>query len=250
MKCRLNRTMEHLPAHLGSLLPYSLTAETRVMFAEAAMIHGRRVTQPHVGENGWTSLRLRLPTNTIASQAYYARLNTDIEWDWVATPLTDAVRAEVGKIEHLYHRITRVLFLIQNPGVTLKLHRDPVPAHDYGNGPYHMAHEVLDKTPNRNHDRNRYLSIKTVVTTQHGNNGCPVLRLDGAEYGYDTGADFFSLNEVEMVHGARPCLHPRGVLWVDGYINLDAYDALPLRPIPTWRIEGETPILSPYDQPI
>lgn len=246
----INNIMNELPPHLGQLLPYSIPEETRVRFGEAAMQYGRKTTIPHVGWEGWTSLRLRMPTNIDDKQCYYARLVPSVEWEWRDTPITEDVRREVAKIEHLFHRITRVIILLVNPGVTLKMHRDPVPANDYGSGPYFMAPEVQDKTPNRYHYANRFLSIKTVISTRPGTNGFPVLRLGDQEYSYDTGNSWFALNEIEMIHGARPVDFARGVLWVDGYINLDEYDALEKKPIPITPIEGFTPVLEPYDRPI
>lgn len=254
-KITLNTSMEtHLPPHLGQLLPWSLTEEQNLEIANTVMRDGRRVSIWHVGNEGWTSMQIREPVRAEdRKQTYYGRFRPDIEWRWCDTPVVPIVRPIIEDIaSKLFERITRAVVLLVNPGVTLKMHYDPVPGHDYGKGPLYMASDVADRTANRYHDHNRYLSIKTFITTKPGDNGMPILRMhDSAqEYRYDAGRRWFSLNEIEMIHGARPVDHARGVLWIDGFINMAAYDALAKDPIPLVPVEGETPVLGVFKEPL
>ena len=244
----------HLPPHLGELLPWELTEQDNQNIADIVMQHGFKSSIWHVGPEGWTSMQIRRPVRPEdRSQTYYGRFRPDIEWEWCSNPVTDIVRPIIEPLtQGLYHRITRVVVLMVNPSVTLKMHRDPVPGHDYGMGPLDMASDVTDRTPNRYHDQNRYLAIKTAITTRQGDNGMPVLRLQDSaqEYRYDTWRRWFSLNEIEMIHGARPVDHARGVLWIDGIINMQAYDALPREPIPVSPVPGETTVHSVFRDPV
>lgn len=244
----------HLPPHLGQLLPWSLTPEQNQLIADTVFNHGRKVSIPHVGQEGWTSMQIRRPVDkALWNQTYYGRFREDIEWEWADGPVVPIARPIVEEMaERLFLRVSRAVVLMLNPGSTLKMHYDPVPGHDYGKGPFFMAPEVNDPNPGQTHDHNRYLSIKTVVTTKQGDNGFPVMRLHHSpqEYLYDTGRRWFSLNEIEMLHGVRPCDHARGVLWIDGFINMEAYDRLEKDPIPVTPIEGSTPVMDVFSEPM
>lgn len=242
--------MENLPAHLGAILPFCVPFALRQRLARAVVEHGKKSTMAHVGEDGWTSLTCRQPITKLTetldrATEYHARLDPRVDWDWIDTPVTDLCREIATPVLPLFRRVTRVVTILQNPGATVRMHRDPVAGNDYGGGAL-LMHEVPSNPANDWHEKNRRLSIKVIVTEREGDNGITVARLtaDGEDYLYDTGDSFFAINEVDMFHGARPVDFHRGVFWLDGEIDIAAYDALALRPIPVRRLEGRTEDLS------
>jgi hypothetical protein len=232
--------MDHIPINLGALLPHAFTPEMQKTLADLTVKHGHLTTLPHVGPNGWTSISLRRPVDP-KFDTYHSRLWPGVEWEWrdtVATGLVQEILQDLG-IHRLFKRMTRMTLLAQNPGFVIRMHRDPVAQNDYGEGGMFM-HEAPETPPNTWHEANRRLAITCAITTRLGDNGCPTVRFGEQDYRYETGNRFFTLNEVDMFHGARAVDFHRGVFWVDGEIDMDAYDTQPLAPISLRSLEGHT----------
>lgn len=239
-----SETTAFLPLHLASLLPFELTSPEQVMLADGALEHGTFIDLPHVGAAGWISLPVRRPLDP-SLNGFVHRMMPGIEWDWFPTPVTDLAREVVRRVEPLFTTLTRVTLLLQNTGHAIAMHRDPVHGNEYGGQQYFVSPHV-QMPAHRSHQSNGFISIKAPISTREGNNGCPVVQLDdGSEWQYDVGRNFFAINEVELLHGARPCRHHRGVMWLDGWLDMDVFRSLRLTPVPI-RTIGGTSVSMPW----
>jgi len=93
------------------------------------------------------------------------RLDSDLEWEWIDTPITDILKKYVKSIEHLYLKFNRVLILVQKAGSEIPLHSDKVVKNVYTDekfapGP---ATDLYLKESDDHWNHNRYLDRKSVV---------------------------------------------------------------------------------------
>jgi hypothetical protein len=146
------------------------------------------------------------------------RFNDQVTWQWddgyLSAPILETVQRIVEPLLPLYHLFTRAVILLQCEGLALPLHTD-----------YFTQWK-------EQHDANKHLAIKFALTDTSGDNGCPVVDVDGTVMTYSVGNNAFALNEVDLDHGSMPVNHTRGVLFLDGIINIDKLMSLPRLPIP------------------
>lgn len=149
------------------------------------------------------------------------RLHPGLDWEWIDTPITPVLKNLVDQIKHLYIKFNRVLILVQKPGSAIPLHTDKAVRNIYGDenfipGP---AKDLLFNDNNIHWEFNRYLTLKFPLTDIPGNNGLPKVCIDQKEYFYNTKNNLFAINEVDILHGADPVSHRRGVIFLDGILN-------------------------------
>lgn len=226
--------MSLLPNHLGALLPPHGDPAVGARLVALACRDGLRVTPKIVAGGEWIALPVRTPTD--GSVPYERRLDPSVSWRWRDGEAGELAAMEVHKVSHLFHAITRVTTVIPTPGTAVRLHYDVAPGNIYREGTNGAWADRVVITPHRHHNANRFLSIKLMITEKQEDYGETVIRWDGRDWLYSTRNRFFALNEVEMLHGARAVGHLRGVLWIDGWINLDTYDReardlIPLTPL-------------------
>jgi hypothetical protein len=152
------------------------------------------------------------------------RLDSDLEWEWIDTPITNILKKYVKSIEHLYLKFNRVLILVQKSGSEIPLHSDKVVKNVYTDekfapGP---ATDLYLKESDDHWNHNRYLTLKYPLTELQHNNGNSIIELENTVYKYNAEDRLFAINEVDMKHGARPVAHRRGVIFLDGILNYDA----------------------------
>lgn len=155
------------------------------------------------------------------------RLDPETEWEWKNTPVTESVKNLMGRIDHLFINLHRVLLLVQKVGETIPLHTDKVIKNDYKDG--YFAPGPADEFNIKNtdlHKQNRYMALKWPLTEISGDNGKPVIEVNGEKYFYDVGQNLFAINEVEISHGADAVSHRRGVIFIDGIFNWEEFDKL------------------------
>lgn len=152
-----------------------------------------------------------------------SRLDPDLTWEWIDTPITPIVKKYVDQIQHLYKRFHRVLILVQKPGSKIPLHTDKVVKNVYNNiefapGP---ATDLTISNNNLHWEENRYLTLKWPLTELANNNGDPVVEIDNVLYSYNAGSNLFAINEVDIMHGANAVDHRRGVIFLDGILDYE-----------------------------
>lgn len=148
------------------------------------------------------------------------RLDSETEWEWKNTPITPIVKNVIDSIDHLFVKLHRVLILVQKVGSEIPLHTDKVIKNNYEDG-FFAPGPAYDLNIKKNdlHKQNRYMAIKWPLTEILGNNGRPVVEIEGKKYIYDVGKNVFLINEVEVKHGAEAVNHRRGVIFIDGIFN-------------------------------
>lgn len=168
------------------------------------------------------------------------RLDPDLEWEWIDTPITNLVKNYVDQIQHLYQRFHRVLILVQKTGSMIPLHTDRVVKNRYQDQVFQPgpAAELAIPENDLHWQQNRYLALKWPLTEKSGNNGEPLIEIAGSVYRYDVGRRCFAINEVDVKHGANAVTHRRGVIFLDGILN---YERLQQEP---WNSANLEPVLS------
>jgi hypothetical protein len=237
---------QNLPLHLGALLPFEIEPSVCTKIIDHVVKHANldggfrtaHVTgQPQ--EAFWKAYRLRtfhkdIPFNGQPDQRgeFWLRHRPDLQWSWIETDITNLVKKEIEKVSPLYHFVNRVMVLLQNPGTTVPMHKDRIAGSMYGNEVFKPEDPDIKITPNTYHQEQGNLCIKIPLTAIPGQVGEPCVEIDGQEYRYNVGRRFFLLNEVDMLHGAKPVNFYRGVIFIDGKLNLKAVQKLALEPIP------------------
>lgn len=153
-----------------------------------------------------------------------ARLDPRLEWEWVDTPITPILKKYVDQIKHLYVKFNRVLILVQKPGSAIPLHTDKVVKNNYGEEKFAPGPASDLRMPENNvhWDYNRYLTLKWPLTEIPGNNGEPIIEVDGQQHCYNVENNLFAINEVDIMHGANAVSHRRGVVFLDGLLDYQA----------------------------
>jgi len=171
------------------------------------------------------------------------RLDPNLKWEWIDTPITSIVRRYVQQVQHLYRSFHRVLILVQRQGSVIPMHTDKVVRNSYQNKIFTPGPSAdLPLKDNDLHWRhNRYLALKWPLTELPNNNGNPLIEIDKCVYRYDVGRHCFAINEVEVQHGAGAVNHRRGVIFLDGVLDYDAlskenWSSARLRP---WQVDQE-----------
>ena len=155
---------------------------------------------------------------------WVCRLDPNLEWEWIDTPITSIVKNYVDSIQHLYKKFNRVLILVQKQGSDIPLHTDKVVKNSYTDeffapGP---AKDINIDVNNNHYLQNRYLTLKFPLTEIEGNNGKPLIEIDQIKYFYNASNKLFAINEVDIKHGANAVGHRRGVIFLDGLLDYDA----------------------------
>lgn len=154
-----------------------------------------------------------------------ARLDPDLDWEWIDTPITAIVKKYIDKISHLYKKFNRVLLLVQKQGSEIPLHTDKVSKHHYSANEYFIPGPISSlnlNTKNQHWNLNKYLTLKFPLTEILLDNGSPIIEIDSKIYRYDVKNHLFAINEVDIKHGARSVDHRRGVIFLDGLLDYDA----------------------------
>lgn len=186
------------------------------------------------------SSRQRLGTQYHTDWSNWAgRLDRDLEWEWIDTPITDLVQSYVDQIRHLYRRFHRVLILVQKTGSAIPLHTDQVVKNVYQDRVFEPgpAADLPLHINDLHWQHNRYLALKWPLTEIANNNGEPLIEIAGTVYRYDVGRRCFAINEVDVRHGARAVTHRRGVIFLDGILDYERLQQEPwnlakLQPLP------------------
>jgi hypothetical protein len=177
------------------------------------------------GINKQSSNKLNLPEGVSSYWVNWAcRLDSTVQWEWLDTPVTPIVKKLVDRIDHLYINLHRVLLLVQKPRRMIPLHVDKVIKTKYQEDLYQpfSSKNLSIESTNHHWEYNRYMALKWPLTEIEGDNGKPVIEIDGKKYIYDVKNSLFAINEIEMLHGADEVPHCRGVIFIDGLINWDA----------------------------
>jgi len=167
---------------------------------------------------------------------YINRANPNLDWHWVDNPLTELVRPQVEKLSSIYDFMTRVTVLVTNVGSHVPFHREWLYGNTYESvypgaaiksAQYFQRKDLIvgdyEHTIDTSMHRNQnFYACKIPLTTIEGNNGNSYFKFDNNEIvKYGAGNRMFCINEIEMKHGVLETGFLRGVIYIDGKINLD-----------------------------
>ncbi len=182
---------------------------------------------------------------------YYCRLNERFYWEWVQHPIVPLVQELLSPISRFFLRFTRITVVLQKPGMHLWAHRDLVPGETYDN----LQSEHLTFRGDRkltfkgspafvkafpdiitdSHSKQNYLNLKIPLSTDPYSPGAPFVIWNGTKISYSSQNQLFFLNEALIEHGADKVNHFRGVVFVDGFLNLRTWCELEKLPV---RVSG------------
>jgi hypothetical protein len=173
--------------------------------------------------------------------SYLARGMSELNWVWGDNAGVDNVRSLLSKLNGFLVNITRIAIIIQKPGYEVPTHRDLIVGSNYSNlkdsystflGSQELIyfgedwfHKLLEIPKNTYHSDQNYFGLRIPISEKPGENGRPyVINEDGKKEYYDFGNNLFLLNEAHYGHGADPVDFYRGVIIVDGKLNLEHLD--------------------------
>ncbi len=241
-------------------LPYKISAKDQVSILDYAYAHAGswsgqvQVWNHEVNQHEQTDYfgRVQITRLTEASRQrlgkdyhtdwinWAGRLDSNLEWEWIDTPITDLVRQYVQQVQHLYQRFHRVLILVQRVGSNIPLHTDKAVKNIYKDGVFQPgpSRDLPMETTDAHWQHNRYLALKWPLTEKAGDNGEPLIEIDNTVYRYDVEQHCFAINEVNVKHGANAVGHRRGVIFLDGILD---YTRLQQEP---WTLAKLEPLLA------
>ena len=208
--------------------------EIQQSIIELVMEHGYMI-EP---EPQWVQISLRtLDRSTMKDtenhiKDFHYRLDPQTEWYWEDNAVVPVVRSLIENIEHLYTKLTRIRAFIQLPFTSVIPHRDLIPGNDYNHienayspepgafcGTF-MGHPELFVEPNTRHRDQKYLNLKIPLTTKVGDSGKAYIIEEGTKKYLVANDRFYFLNEYEIFHGCDPVEFHRGIIFVDGILNM------------------------------
>ena len=170
---------------------------------------------------------------------YLKRASYDFSWEWMEKPYAAEVRDIISQLGPLVKRITRIAIILQIPGESVPAHRDLFIGNTYNNlkssnetywGSDRLTYmgdpcfeEKFGKTlAQKNHENQNYFGLRIPLTEKPGMGGKPFVQTPGDEkHYYDMGNHVFLLDEASCEHGADPVDFVRGVIIVDGELDLN-----------------------------
>lgn len=229
----------------------SASADMQKTLIEITKLGGRRQggTYGHLGQKFWTSLILRTIDRSSLPEAvrdfdnskleFFYRQRPEIRWEWIDNEATAMVRELVKPVERLFTKLTRVKIFLQVPGLRTPMHKDLVAGNFYKvKGPYtylrghtfvkHLGDEALNKLDpapdTAMHRKQGYFALKIPLTEIAGDYGKQVI-ITKKPYFYFHGGNYYFLNEA-CWHGAEASPFYRGVIFVDGLMDMEAVRAI------------------------
>ena len=225
-------------------LPYKIHPWHQQMIIEEALATGyKSEAQPYWVKHDIRSLHPDSVAGTYqgdkAPGDFFYRLDPRAEWVWEDNEAAETLRPYIEDIGHLFTKMTRIKAFIQIADMEIAAHRDLVPGNEYRNfqsprnpqlgtmSGIFEGHKRLRWQPNTRHADQKYLNLKVPLTTHPSEGGKPYIwDNDGKKYLRSEDHLYF-LNEYEMFHGCDAVPYYRGVIFIDGILNMEAVEAEP-----------------------
>jgi hypothetical protein len=172
---------------------------------------------------------------------FFLRQRTDVSWNWVDTPITQTVYKLLEPISSLYKTLTRVKIFAQIPTKAILPHRDLV-----AGAMYNRMHEDtvtrLGTNLLRYNGEEWFKKIYTVPDNfAHAEQGYLALKIpldflqpgrsylcdfENNRYYYDPSNKPYLLNEYEILHGVDAGDQWRGVVFLDGILDISKINCM------------------------
>ncbi len=164
---------------------------------------------------------------------FFYRMDPRAEWFWEDNETAKMLKPTISQVQHLFTKMTRVKVFVQKPDMEIAAHRDLIAGNKYrfikgptkpSPGAYsgvYQGHPSLIVEDNTRHSDQKYLALKIPVSADPVSGGRAYVIGDGKKK-YLRAADYlYFLNEYEF-HGCDPVDFHRGVVFVDGILNMEA----------------------------
>ncbi len=198
----------------------------------------REVVENGTDSNSWYTYPIRGSKSLADMDAYDNRLNLELSWEYFSTPLTNLVQELISPLKSFYSP-TRIKIFIQKPKESLREHCDKL---EFKNNSlfrdFLKTEQFHDFFAEPLHQAQKCLTIKIPLSELVGNNGNGYFRHQGMKYYLKPGNNFYMFNESKLRHGADPCSHFRGVIFLDGAINLTELEKIKLFAVPIEKAEN------------
>lgn len=190
------------------------------------------VVKNGVDQDVWYGYSIRGTKSHTDLEAYDNRLNQEFPWEYFATPLTDLVKKLMAPVLSFYTP-TRIKIFVQKPGKRLREHCDKL---EYKNNvlfrDFLKTEQFHDYFTEPAHQKQNCLALKIPISEIAGNNGNSYVFHEGAKYAIQPENHYYLFNESRLRHGADPCPHYRGVIFMDGCIDVEELEKMALAPLP------------------
>ena len=173
-----------------------------------------------------------------APRDFYYRLYPQADWHWETNNITPLIMPLAMQVEHLFEKMTRIKVFIQKPGESIAAHRDLVPGNRYEHigsafearlGAYsgvYWGSRNLRMGENTRHRDQKYLNLKIPVSERLDDSGKSfIIATNGVKRYLLADDNFYLLNEYEMFHGCDFVDFYRGVIFIDGLLDMEALEA-------------------------
>ena len=194
-------------------LPYQIDSSQQIAIIKESVKNGTNL-------DVWYSYSIRGSKSHTDAEIYDNRLNPDYPWEYFDTPLTKLIQELIAPLASFYSP-TRIKVFIQKQNLALREHCDKL---EYKNNSlfrdFLKTEQFHDFFTEPAHQAQDCLALKIPVSDVAGDNGKGFIYHKGRKYHLHPGNSFYMFNESRLRHGADPCPHFRGVIFLDGLINL------------------------------
>ncbi len=169
----------------------------------------------------WHSYLVRgLLSPEYQDKMYDLRLDTSLPWRYFDTPIASLVQSLLEPLEGILS-VTRIKIFLQKPNQALSEHCDKL---EYKNNllfrNFFKTSQFHDFFKEPLHEEQKCLALKIPISERTDECGKSYLRIDGKKYYLNSQNHLYMFNESKLLHGADSCGYWRGVVFVDGKINL------------------------------
>lgn len=181
-------------------------------------------SKPISRKEHWISHTCRGIGDTYSPNDIVFRLDHTKEWSWFGDPMSLMVKELLEPFEKAYDHMTRVVLLIQRPGFAIPQHTDWITGQIYKNDEVYIrpndikqwfgVREECKANPYAHENQHFYGGRLALGQQSHS-----YVVVDGQKTYYETGNEFFLLDE-KTPHGADSVDYWRGVVFVDGILNI------------------------------
>lgn len=234
--------------------PYSISFDDQQKLIDYTLKHGWVVpSEMNVLPPFWVGMSLtdvpqeekaHIPEEHRGRWMYLVRNRVELGWFWRDIEIAPIVQRALEPMKPYFSAFTRVTIFLQVPNQALPPHRDLLPGNEYRDmesshltfsGDKKLRYEgdpwfaEFDRfESNEFHRDQKFFNLKIPLSQNPNSPGKPYVIWQGKKYHYDSQGRFFFLNEVEIEHGADPVPFYRGVIFVDGTLNLKALENFPI----------------------
>lgn len=202
------------------------------------------------------SIPLQFANRNVADYEFFLRNDRRIIWEWNSDPLSVKVQNVLEPVLGFYSLVSRIKIVMQVPGQEITPHRDLITGEFYDRmdvpyssnlGPNGWArfkgpkwfYDLYQIPDNNLHKAQDYLALKVPLDMDSSVSRSYLVHPEEIAkpvetrhiMRYDPGRQPYWLNECEVLHGVEAGEHWRGVIFIDGLLDMDVVRKSPFVPL-------------------